>query len=300
MNCSSCKNKSCRTGNDCFGIKDESLSLLTSVRFHNTASAASSLIDNGKAGSLNRLEEIIEYCREMKYTSIGIAYCFGVAGLAKSFEKELNNAGLSTLMIQCTAGGVKEKEIDTTKTIETVSCNPAGQALFLKKHNADFIVEMGLCLGHDVIFHTLTDIPFTVFLVKDRVLRHNPALALPSYSDFNSAFLNDMDPQFRMKTPEWLKERLASTAPLFIVDLRSTEAFNTAHIDGSINAPLSSLPKEYASLLPDSKATVVAVCSGSVQSAYAIMFLYSRGYRDVFNLSGGFSRWEKEGHPVVR
>ncbi len=299
MNCTSCKNKSCRTGTDCFNIKDESIALLTSDRFHDTAFAASSLIDNGKAGSLTRLEEIIEYCKTMEYAVIGVAYCFGVAGLAQSLEKELKNAGLSPLMIQCTAGGVKERDVDSSKSNETVSCNPAGQALFLKENNAEFIIEMGLCLGHDVIFHALIGIPYTVFLVKDRVLRHNPALALPAYTDFNAGFLNDMDQQFRMKTPDWLKEKIISGSPLFILDLRGSDAFSKAHIAGSINVPLSSLPEEFKMHLPDRTAAVVAVCNGSVQSAYAIMFLYSRGYREVYNLSGGFSRWEKEGHPVI-
>ena len=299
MNCTSCKNKLCRTGADCFNVKDESIELLTGSRFHDTSFSASSLIDNGRAGTLTRLQEIIEYCRVMGYERIGVAYCFGVAGLALSLERALNDAGLSPLMIQCTTGGVMEKDIDPIKTNNTVSCNPAGQAIFLKEKNVEFIIEMGLCLGHDVIFHTLTDIPFTVFLVKDRVLRHNPALALDSYDDFNAGFLAGMDAQFRMKTPEWLNSMIEAGKPLYILDLRGSEVFNTSHIAGSINVPLSELPKKYISLFPDRSIPIVALCNGSVQSAYAIMFLYSRGYREVYNLSGGFSRWEKDGYAVL-
>jgi len=101
-----------------------------------------------------------------------------------------------------------------------------------------------------------------------------------------------------MKTPEWLKEMKASSAPLSILDLRGSEAFDKSHIDGSINIPLNELPKKFKSILPDRSVTIVALCNGSVQSAYAIMFLYSRGYKEVYNLSGGFSRWEKDGYPV--
>lgn len=299
MNCTSCKNKTCRTGTDCFGVKKESLELLTGNRFHDTSFSASSLIDNGRAGTLTRLQEIIEYCRVMNYSRIGVAYCFGVAGLASSFERALKDAGLSPLMIQCTTGGVMEKDIDPVKTCNTVSCNPAGQAIFLKERNVEFIIEMGLCLGHDVIFHAITDIPYTVFLVKDRVLRHNPALALDSYDDFNAGFIKNMDNQFRMKTPEWLKNKIETGIPLFILDLRGSEAFTASRIAGSINIPLVELPEKFMSILPDRGATIVALCNGSVQSAYAIMFLYSRGYKEVYNLSGGFSRWEKEGDPVL-
>jgi len=299
MSCTTCKNKACRTGSDCFGVKEESLELLTGSRFRDTAFSASSLIDNGRAGTLTRLQEIIEYCRAMNYNRIGVAYCFGVAGLATSLEGELKSAGLAPLMIQCTTGGVLEKDIDPVKTNNTVSCNPVGQALFLKERNVEFIIEMGLCLGHDVIFHALTDIPYTVFLVKDRVLRHNPALALDSYDDLNAEFLANMDSQFRMKTPEWLKEMMASSAPLYILDLRGSEAFDKSHINGSINVSLNELPKKFKTILPDRGTVVVALCNGSVQSAYAIMFLYSRGYKDVYNLSGGFSRWEKDRYAVV-
>lgn len=40
--------------------------------------AASELNDNGRAGTLTRLEEIVEYSKLRGYSSIGVAYCYGM------------------------------------------------------------------------------------------------------------------------------------------------------------------------------------------------------------------------------
>lgn len=81
--------------------------------------------------------------------------------------------GISILPARCTMGGVKENTIHPGKETEAISCNPAGQAQFLN-NKADFVIEIGLCLGHDVIFHQQLNVPFTVLLVKDRVYNHSP------------------------------------------------------------------------------------------------------------------------------
>ncbi len=160
---------------DCYGIKEQSQEVYREDGTFETALAASELIDNGRAGTLSRVEEVIEYCKIREYKRIGIAYCFGLAGIAKAFASLLEKNGMSALPVACTAGGVKEKEIDERKSVETVSCNPAGQALALNRLKPDLVVEIGLCLGHDIIFHQNLKIPHTVLVVKDRVYGHAPA-----------------------------------------------------------------------------------------------------------------------------
>jgi len=106
----------------------------------------------------------------------------------------------------------------------------------------------------------------------------------------NSEFLTSMDKTFRMKSAEWLMEAKEKDN-LSILDLRAKEAFERNNIKGSINILLKDLPHRFKEL--DSSKPLIALCNGSVQSAYAIMFLYSVGFKEVFNLSGGFSNWEK-------
>ena len=59
-----------------------------------------------------------------------------------------------------------------------VNCNPIGQAKAVNKSRADLVIEMGLCLGHDILFHQYLEKPFTVLAVKDRVHKNNPLEAL--------------------------------------------------------------------------------------------------------------------------
>lgn len=57
---------------------------------------------------------------------------------------------------------------------DAVACNPIGQAQTLNDGQCQFVIEMGLCLGHDVLFHQHIKKPYTVLAVKDRVYRHDP------------------------------------------------------------------------------------------------------------------------------
>jgi len=295
--CDLCTNKNCKTGKDCYGVKDLSLAEYRKPEIRNITSAASALIDNGRAGTLNRLEEIIEFCHSEGYKRIGLAYCIAFDAAGRELSERLRREGFESVSVICTTGGVLEREIDTSKIKETVSCNPAGQAHVLQEQNVDFIIEIGLCLGHDIIFHKDLKVPFTVLIVKDRVFNHNPAKALVIYKDMGEQFIDSLDDSFNMCTPQWI---MNEKEKVNIVDLRSEKAFNMEHISGSVNVSLKELPKKYMDILPDKNEIVVCLCNGSVQSAYAIMFLYGEGYRKVFNLSGGFSRWVKDGGEVAK
>lgn len=46
--------------------------------------AAAELVDHGRAGTLSRLEETIEFAKLMDYKRIGLAYCYGKEGEAKA------------------------------------------------------------------------------------------------------------------------------------------------------------------------------------------------------------------------
>jgi rhodanese-related sulfurtransferase len=109
--------------------------------------------------------------------------------------------------------------------------------------------------------------------------------------------LRNVDTNLFMCTGDWLQAQLATDAPPSIVDLRDENSFRKGHIAGSLHIPLRSLPdKAEAALRADS--TVVCVCNGSVQSAMAVVFLRTVGYKKAFNLSGGLSAWERQGKPL--
>lgn len=181
LNCLDCSNKSCKTrGADCFGLHDHSVARYKDGDTPRMVKSSSALIDNGRAGELSRFQEIIEFCKLQGYENVGLAYCFGLEVLAEEVRYKMESAGINILPARCTMGGVKEPEIDESKEAPHISCNPAGQAEFLNKR-ADFVVEIGLCLGHDVMFHQELKVPFTVLVVKDRVYSHNTVEAIINY-----------------------------------------------------------------------------------------------------------------------
>lgn len=174
LNCLDCHLKSCKkNGADCFGLKEISHEIYARDDVNKMVKNSSKLVDNDRAGELSRFQEVVEFCKLQDYKTVGLAYCFGIESLALEIREKLTSSGINLIPARCTMGGVKEKEIDNEKTSEAISCNPVGQAHFLNER-ADFVIELGLCLGHDVVFHQELKVPFTVLLVKDRVYGHNP------------------------------------------------------------------------------------------------------------------------------
>ena len=144
-------------------------------------------IDNKPHPIKNRMEEIIGFCHRMGYKKLGLAFCTGLEDDAKVFAEVLRNNGFEVVSAVCKVGGLKKEEVgleDAGKIIpgrREISCNPLLQAEIMNRAKTDFNIVFGLCLGHDSIFLKASDAFCTVFVVKDRVLKHNPIAALEPY-----------------------------------------------------------------------------------------------------------------------
>lgn len=181
LDCLDCNSKACKMkGADCFNVKSISHETYARDDINRLVKNSSKLVDNGRAGELSRFQEVVEFCQLQSYKNVGLAYCFGLESLALDIREKLKLSGINIIPARCTMGGIKEKEIDQKKETEAISCNPAGQAHFLNQR-ADFVIELGLCLGHDVVFHSELNVPFTVLLVKDRVYNHAPLEGIKKY-----------------------------------------------------------------------------------------------------------------------
>jgi uncharacterized metal-binding protein len=178
MNCLSCNAKACKkAGADCNLGRE---SVLKEYRNHETVKLyenADSLVSGGRAGKLSRLQEIIEFAAAQGYLEIAVAYCFSMEKQAALLKAVLEKNSFRVSSCRCTINGIKESDISPSLK-GGVNCNPVGQAIDLNNGNADLVIEMGLCLGHDILFHRYLEKPFTVFAVKDRFHNHNPLAAL--------------------------------------------------------------------------------------------------------------------------
>lgn len=74
-----------------------------------------------------------------------------------------------------------------------------------------------------------------------------------------------------------------------ILDVREVDEFQAGHIEGALNAPLSTLDKEYEQL--DSSKRYYVICQGGMRSERACQFLEAKGF-DVVNVEGGMNQWK--------
>jgi len=135
---------------------------------------------------------------------------------------------------------------------------------------------------------------FTTWIVKDRVTRHRPMDALPGYRSSEDLFLENMDNSFHLISWDKLQEKIQpETWPeeTTLIDLRSETAFRENGICGSVQCLLAELPSNYGKLLPDKSKEVIIYCNGGMQSLYAVMYLFMKGYRNVKSLAGGFANY---------
>lgn len=75
-----------------------------------------------------------------------------------------------------------------------------------------------------------------------------------------------------------------------LLDVREVEEYDGGHIEGAVNAPLSSLN---AAELPYPKDEPIhVICRSGNRSAQAASLLKDAGYTDIYDVSGGMIAWE--------
>ena len=137
-----------------------------------------------------RLEEIISFSKKMGYKKLGVAFCLGLMNEARILIPILENRGFEVISVCCKTGGIPKEDIGL-KDEEKVRpgrhesmCNPIAQAEIMNKEGSEFNILLGLCVGHDSLFLKYAKALTTVFVVKDRLLGHNPAAALYQSSSY--------------------------------------------------------------------------------------------------------------------
>lgn len=128
-----------------------------------------------------RLEEIMVFAKRMRYTKLGIATCVGLMRESRRLTEIMRSNGFDVFGVACKCGMQKKKILGFDSSGSELGenmCNPILQAELLNRENTDFNIVMGLCVGHDSLFYKHSQAPVTTLITKDRVLGHNPAVAL--------------------------------------------------------------------------------------------------------------------------
>ena len=83
--------------------------------------------------------------------------------------------------------------------------------------------------------------------------------------------------------------QLYQNSSLSVLDVREVEEFQTLHLEGAQNLPLSQLADTYEQL--DKDQLYYVICKSGMRSARACQFLAEQGY-DVINVQGGMTAFE--------
>ncbi len=77
-----------------------------------------------------------------------------------------------------------------------------------------------------------------------------------------------------------------------LLDVREVDEYVGGHIEGAMNAPLSSLNETELPYPKDEP--IYVICRSGNRSAQAAQLLKERGYTEVYDVSGGMIAWEQK------
>ncbi len=98
-------------------------------------------------------------------------------------------------------------------------------------------------------------------------------------------------------TPRALADKLARGDDFDLIDVRESYEWDIARIEGARLLPLSTFPGAVSHLDPSRE--IVVQCKVGGRSAKAAQALVAAGFRNVWNLTGGITRWSDDVDPEV-
>ena len=180
--CAHCDDKECYEGKDCYGLADGARKAYEGHELKSMR--VSGRIEAEHYMKKTRLEEIVIYAKEMGMKRLGIAFCVGLSSEARTVADILSRQGFEVHSVCCKTCGIDKGELGVVKLHgdkgDEAICNPIGQAMCLAECGTEMNIVVGLCVGHDMLFTKHSKAPVTTFIVKDRVMAHNPAGAIYS------------------------------------------------------------------------------------------------------------------------
>ena len=105
------------------------------------------------------------------------------------------------------------------------------------------------------------------------------------------ALNNDINNNTPLITPIELLRRIDSGEKLQIIDTRSKKQFETSRVKGAIHIALAELRDRYEEL--DKECVTVTYCNKGVTGNAAQNILLNKGFRQVYNLSGGNKNYQE-------
>ncbi len=78
---------------------------------------------------------------------------------------------------------------------------------------------------------------------------------------------------------------------MMLLDVRTDKEYEQGHIPGAVHVPLADIGDRVKKLKKDKE--LVVYCRSGNQSIWAIKRLMGMGYKNLYNLKGGYSAWKR-------
>lgn len=118
----------------------------------------------------SRLQELIEFVKASGFQKIGIANCFSMQKYADKLAAILRENGFLVYAVNCKESGLDGCMI--SDGMKGPCCDPVSQAAYLNESKTELNINVGLCLGHGLLFQKYSHAPVTTFIVKDFAHNH--------------------------------------------------------------------------------------------------------------------------------
>jgi rhodanese-related sulfurtransferase len=99
-------------------------------------------------------------------------------------------------------------------------------------------------------------------------------------------------------TVDQLKEKLTSTPPPLLLDVREPWEYATAHMEGSTLIPMNELPGRAHQEL-DEDAPILVLCHHGARSLSVASWLRQQGFDQAQSVSGGIDAWSRSIDPTI-
>lgn len=78
---------------------------------------------------------------------------------------------------------------------------------------------------------------------------------------------------------------------MMLIDIRSAREYDQGHIPGSVNIPLTDIGDKIKKVKKEKE--IVVYCQSGNQSIWAIKRMMGMGFKNLYNLKGGYNAWKK-------
>lgn len=78
---------------------------------------------------------------------------------------------------------------------------------------------------------------------------------------------------------------------MMLLDVRTNKEYDKGHIPGAVHVPLAEIGDRVKKLKKDKE--LVVYCRNGNQSIWAIKRLMGMGYKNLYNLKGGYYAWKR-------